>query len=92
MHSTFDNIFTLICTNDKLRYCVLVIGCSDLTPPAHAWYKREGSEAVIGCKSNDRVWRLYCNGNTWDGVVGNCSAAEGKIELDIVNIHVFIMC
>ncbi|KAK2156097.1 hypothetical protein LSH36_222g04007 [Paralvinella palmiformis] len=61
----------------ELNYeCVIVIGCSDLKPPAHAWYKREGNEAVIGCEVNDRIWRLYCNGNTWVGVVGNCSNTE----------------
>ena len=33
---------------------------------------------MIGCKSDDRIWRLYCNGNTWAGVVGNCSAGKGE--------------
>ncbi|KAK2139459.1 hypothetical protein LSH36_1776g00006 [Paralvinella palmiformis] len=51
------------------------IGCANLLPPAHAWYKRDNNEAVIGCKSDDRIWHLYCTGNTWDGVVGNCSKA-----------------
>ncbi|KAK2139460.1 hypothetical protein LSH36_1776g00007 [Paralvinella palmiformis] len=74
-----------------------VIGCSDLTPPAHAWYKREGNEAVIGCKSNDKIWRLYCNGNTWDGVVGNCSMMKkgfmGKdnVELPFTSV-IFLTC
>ena len=52
---------------------ISVIGCPDLLPPAHAWYKRDGTDAVIGCKHNDRVWHLKCNGNTWNGVVGNCT-------------------
>ena len=74
-------LFKFVFLSIDLRLYNSVIGCSDLTPPVHAWYKREGSEAVIGCKSNDRVWRLYCNGNTWDGVVGNCSAAESNIQI-----------
>ena len=54
-------------------YYISVIGCADLTPPAHAWYKRDVDSATIGCKSNNKIWHLTCNGNTWDGVVGNCS-------------------
>ncbi|KAK2157032.1 hypothetical protein LSH36_200g02300 [Paralvinella palmiformis] len=33
-------------------------GCSDPVPPLHAWYKRNGNEAVIGCENSDREWRL----------------------------------
>nr|UCK81577.1 Gal-binding and CUB domains containing receptor 2 [Arenicola marina] len=50
------------------------IGCSDLVPPAHAWYKREGDSARIGCEWNHNSWHLTCEGNSWSGVVGNCSA------------------
>lgn len=58
----------------------IIRGCPDLSPPVHAWYKREDNEAVIGCKFNDRIWRLYCNGNTWDGVVGNCSHSTSEVD------------
>ena len=52
---------------------LIVTGCPELSRPAHAWYKREGNEAVIGCENNDQEWRLTCTGNTWQGEVGNCT-------------------
>ena len=54
-----------------------VKGCAEIRPPAHAWYKREDNEAVIGCENNDKEWRLTCIDNTWVGEVGNCTA-KGK--------------
>jgi len=51
----------------------LVMGCSELTPPKHAWYKREGDEAVIGCQDNDKEWKVKCTGNVWIGEIGNCT-------------------
>ncbi|KAK2139863.1 hypothetical protein LSH36_1584g00039, partial [Paralvinella palmiformis] len=50
-----------------------VMGCSELTPPKHAWYKREGDEAVIGCQDNDKKWKVKCIGNVWIGEIGNCT-------------------
>ncbi len=52
---------------------VPVEGCPDITPPAHAWYKRDGDSAVIGCEWSEHSWHLACDGSTWSGVVGNCS-------------------
>nr|UCK81589.1 Gal-binding and CUB domains containing protein 1 [Arenicola marina] len=57
-----------------------VIGCPDMTPPANAWYKRDGSAAVIGCEWSEHSWHLKCEGNTWVGVVGNCTSG-GKCHL-----------
>ncbi|KAK2144209.1 hypothetical protein LSH36_776g00004 [Paralvinella palmiformis] len=51
----------------------LELGCPDLTPPAHAWYKRDGDQAVIGCEWSHKTWHLSCDGHSWSGVVGNCS-------------------
>ncbi|KAK2144228.1 hypothetical protein LSH36_776g02164 [Paralvinella palmiformis] len=48
-------------------------GCPDLSPPAHAWYKRDGDQAVIGCEWSQKTWHLSCDGHSWSGVVGNCS-------------------
>ncbi|KAK2143451.1 hypothetical protein LSH36_839g03012 [Paralvinella palmiformis] len=50
-----------------------VTGCPELSRPSHAWYKREGNDAVVGCESNDKEWHLTCHGNKWIGEVGNCS-------------------
>ena len=48
-------------------------GCSDPEPPEHGWYKRNANEAVIGCDSSDREWRLTCSGTKWEGEIGTCS-------------------
>jgi hypothetical protein len=58
----------------------LVIGCPEISRPAHAWYKREGNEALIGCETNDQEWRLTCTGNTWVGEIGNCSKEGEKFD------------
>ncbi|KAK2161058.1 hypothetical protein LSH36_122g09058 [Paralvinella palmiformis] len=50
-----------------------VIGCTELSPPAHTWYKREGNKAVIGCDNNDKEWTIICSGNKWEGETGNCT-------------------
>ncbi|KAK2157024.1 hypothetical protein LSH36_200g02032 [Paralvinella palmiformis] len=59
-------------------------GCSDPEPPKHGWYKRNGNEAVIGCDSGDKEWRLTCSGTNWEGKMGTCllpvasNVAEGQ--------------
>ncbi|KAK2161063.1 hypothetical protein LSH36_122g09055 [Paralvinella palmiformis] len=40
-----------------------VVGCSEMSPPPNAWYKREGNKAVIGCENNDKEWTVTCTGN-----------------------------
>ena len=67
-----------------LPFFYIVTGCPELSRPAHAWYKREGNEAVIGCETNEQEWRLTCAGNTWIGNMGNCTV-EG-IHYKQVNI------
>lgn len=62
-----------------------VIGCSELSPPPHAWYKREGNKAVIGCEDNDKEWTVTCTGNRWLGEIGNCTKS-GR-----TSIYVFMM-
>ena len=52
---------------------VTVIGCAELSPPPHAWYKREGNKAIIGCEDNDKEWTVSCTGNRWVGEIGNCT-------------------
>ena len=55
------------------RFNVPELGCPDLSPPKHAWYKRDGDQAVIGCEWSQKTWHLSCDGRSWSGVVGNCS-------------------
>ena len=73
----FSNQFELTALRnqliDKLLFIHIVTGCPELSRPAHAWYKREGNEAVIGCENKDKEWRLTCVENTWEGEVGNCT-------------------
>ena len=50
-----------------------VTGCSEIPRPPNAWYKREGHQAVIGCETSNREWKLTCIKDNWIGEVGNCS-------------------
>ena len=52
---------------------VTVIGCADLTAPDHAWHKRQGNVATVGCQHQNKTWHLKCEGSMWDGVVGSCN-------------------
>ena len=58
-------------------YLFTVIGCPDAVPPPHAWYKRNGNVAEMGCEWSDTSWKLRCEINQWVGQVGNCST-QGK--------------
>ncbi|KAK2144219.1 hypothetical protein LSH36_776g02155 [Paralvinella palmiformis] len=58
-------------------------GCPDLSPPAHAWYKRNGDQAVIGCEWSQKTWHLSCDGRSWSGVVGNCSDIVTQQPADV---------
>ena len=62
--------------NDQLATIMFlsVTGCADLTAPDHAWHKREGNVATVGCQHQNKTWHLKCEGSTWDGVVGSCNA------------------
>ena len=56
-----------------------VIGCADVLPPDHAWHKREGNLATVGCKHENKTWHLKCVESEWDGVVGSCKATGKTI-------------
>ena len=49
-----------------------VQGCADLTTPEHAWHKRSGDVATIGCLHGNTTWQLKCEGTQWSGEVGTC--------------------
>ena len=51
-----------------------VTGCADVLAPDHAWHKREGNLATVGCEHEDKTWHLNCVDSKWDGVVGSCKA------------------
>lgn len=67
-----------------------VIGCAELSPPPHAWYKREGNKAIIGCEDNDKEWTVTCTGTTWDGEIGNCTKS-GKDRNCVTTILVIFI-
>ena len=55
-------------------FLIIVVGCADLKPPENAWYQRSGDEVTIECKHQKKSWHLHCDGNRWNGVVGNCNS------------------
>ena len=65
-------------------YCVFsftVTGCADLIAPEHAWHKRTGNVATVGCEHQNKTWHLTCVHNSyWDGVVGSCDESDGMVE------------
>ncbi|KAK2139014.1 hypothetical protein LSH36_2132g00023 [Paralvinella palmiformis] len=77
LYDSESNEISLQMLEDSSKFGFLIqyrkIGCPDLSPPAHAWYKRDGDQAVIGCEWSQKTWHLSCDGRSWSGVVGNCS-------------------
>ncbi len=71
-------------------YVTPVLGCPDIRPPPHAWYKRQGDTIQVGCETNDNSWDLACEGNDWKGVLGNCTV-EGIFMLSLL-LFVEIVC
>ena len=49
-----------------------VQGCADITTPEHAWHKRSGDVATIGCLHDNATWQLMCDGLEWSGEMGTC--------------------
>ena len=60
----------------------IVTGCADLATPEHAWHKRSGDTATIGCKHYNKTWQIKCEESEWKGVVGSCNAS-GQYNLFI---------
>ena len=73
-------LITCMALSNMCFLSCIATGCSDPVPPTHAWYKRNGNEAVIGCETSDKEWRLTCTGNTWSEKTGNCTTAGKKIN------------
>ena len=69
--------FHYLCTsllNYAYAILLLVQGCADMVAPDHAWHKRAGDVATIGCQHYNKTWHLNCEGSKWNGVIGNCNA------------------
>ena len=71
--------------NNNYPNVYIVNGCADLTAPEHAWHKRAGDVATIGCQHQNRTWNLKCVGTSWDGVVGLCKSS-GKSECSHITV------
>jgi hypothetical protein len=41
--------------------------------PSTYWVKRTDNEAVVGCFTSGKTWRLVCKDTIWIGEVTNCS-------------------
>ena len=55
-----------------VRHACSVEGCPDLATPEHAWIKRSGDLATVGCKHSNKTWKLTCHASQWIGGVGRC--------------------
>ena len=56
---------------------VAVFGCADEPDTRTVWFKRKSVRtAEMGCRYEAIHWNLHCDGNTWVGRRGNCSAGE----------------
>ena len=75
---TFHLLAVVPVLNSKYTYdyiYVSVQGCADLVTPEHAWTKRTGDVATVGCK-HYKTWQLKCEASEWTGVVGSCNASS----------------
>ena len=57
---------------------IAVLGCPNLVAPPFGWTRRQNQELLVGCDSTRQTWTLRCQGNSWEGVIGNCSQGNGK--------------
>ena len=63
-------------------------GCGDLIAPEHAWHKRSGNVATVGCEHQNKTWHLKCDGAKWDGVVGSCNASGESVITLLMFVYV----
>ena len=68
------------CFGYYIKNIFIVVGCAEISPPPHAWYKREGNKAIIGCEDNDKEWTVICIENRWEGEIGNCTKSGRKLR------------
>ena len=64
---------------NKARYIFVLFsveGCAELVTPEHAWLKRTGDMAKIGCKHSNKTWSLHCKDSEWSGSIGRCNASS----------------
>ena len=54
-----------------------------MTAPEYGWFKRTEDGASVGCTHTDEEWQLRCSGSSWIGQMGNCSASEEDISVQI---------
>ena len=66
-----------------------VTGCADLKLPSTYWVKRGETEALVGCYTSSKTWRLVCKETAWIGDVTNCSDdIAAKLVLTSAAYHV----
>ena len=81
LEQEFYNDFNII---SKYNFCIFTaVGCPDMTAPVHGWFKRTEDGASVGCTHTDEEWHLRCSGSSWIGQMGNCSASEKDIPVQI---------
>ena len=63
--------------NRKVVCLPTVVGCPDLEAPSGGWtFRDDATTATFGCTetaSPTRTWQMVCFGQTWRGVMFNCT-------------------
>lgn len=58
-------------------YNFIAEGCPTFINPTGTWTKEESGEIIlVGCKENNRKWKMRCIGNNWIGLAGNCTSSK----------------
>ena len=72
-------------------FVFLVSGCADEVDTPTVWYERTSAlTAKMGCRYEAMQWNMHCDGVTWVGTRGNCSASEFKVHTIINAILMFM--
>nr|UCK81586.1 Gal-binding and CUB domains containing receptor 3 [Arenicola marina] len=79
VHNSTSNMVTIqIVPQESVNFLLhyQVVGCPDISPPAHASAERKEDTLTITCQLREQSWHLSCRGTKWIGVVGNCSSED----------------
>ena len=68
----------------RRRRLFLAVGCPDLKAPKGGRVGRKGANAEVRCNHSKEVWHVTCEGNTWRGIIGNCSRGKPCLVLLLI--------
>ncbi|ELT93825.1 hypothetical protein CAPTEDRAFT_193928 [Capitella teleta] len=67
-------------------------GCDDMAAPAHAWVRREGDVATVGCYHSEYEWKMSCVGSKWIGPRSNCTNKKQDILFALIIGVTVLLC